>query len=418
MFYLDVYTGYESYNSQVKIIWVVNGLKQKEWFFKAGCKVILTYLFLFIGKLPTRKKTIVFESFLGRQYSDNPKAIYLYMKENYPDYQLYWSMDRRRNHSLGPLGSCILQRFSWKWMVTFFRAEYWIINSRLPLWIPKPKGTTYVQTWHGTPLKRLATDMDEVHMPGTNTKRYKQRFIKESKRWDYLLSPNAYSTAIFRRAFHFRGTVVEAGYPRNDILIHSNRPEIIHQLKQTVHLPLDKKVILYAPTWRDHKFSRIGKYKFDLKFELDKMWEQLNEDYIIVLRLHYLIAEKIDISGYANFIYDFSDYEEISTLYLMADVLITDYSSAFFDFANVRRPMLFYVDDLAEYLDKRGLYFDFNKNVPGPVVRTTEELIWELKKIEANHFQVDQTFEAFYQRFCYLEDGQASERVVKTIFNK
>src|SRR5699024_6214188 len=125
-----------------------------------------------------------------------------------------------------------LPRFGIKWTITMARAEYWITNSRLPLWIPKPKGTVYVQTWHGTPLKRLATDMDEVHMPGTDAHSYKANFIKEANKWDYLISPNVYSTEIFKRAFQFQETMIESGYPRNDILYNNNNGEKIRQLKK------------------------------------------------------------------------------------------------------------------------------------------------------------------------------------------
>src|SRR5690606_9640361 len=127
-----------------------------------------------------------------------------------------------------------VKRFSIKWLFLMARAEFWVTNSRLPLWIPKSNHTTYVQTWHGTPLKKLAADMEEVHMPGTDIIRYKNNFLKESSKWDYLISPNAYSTEIFKRAFKFNKTVVESGYPRNDFLFRANNKESIHKLKKQV----------------------------------------------------------------------------------------------------------------------------------------------------------------------------------------
>lgn len=406
--------------ASLQIRWIKT-LKLKEWLIKVRrsryIKDALKLIFSIAGKLPTRKKTIVFESFLGKQYSDNPKALYLYLNEYYPEFQLYWSVDRHSVPRFEHKNLTILPRFGLKWIFTMARAEYWITNSRLPLWIPKPKGTTYVQTWHGTPLKRLAADMDEVHMPGTDTAKYKANFIKESKKWDYLISPNSYSTDIFKRAFQFDGPMIESGYPRNDILLNENNDETVERLKEAAHLPLDKKVILYAPTWRDNQFHRVGRYKFDLEMDLHRMKEEFGDEYVIVLRLHYLVAENIDLKNYGQFVYDFSYYEDINELYLMSDVLVTDYSSVFFDFANLRRPILFFVYDLEEYRDKlRGFYFDFEENAPGPLVKTTEELISELKQMEDNRFQVDANFESFYQKFCYLEDGHASERVVKALF--
>src|SRR5699024_1867147 len=153
--------------------------------------------------------------------------------------------------------------------------------------------------------------------------------------------------------------------------------------------------------------------------DLQRMKEIFSDEYVIVLRLHYLVAENIDLSVYDKFVYDFSYYEDINELYLMADMLITDYSSVFFDYANLKRPILFFIYDLDEYRDKlRGFYFDFEHKAPGPLVKTTEELINEIKKIAANQFKVDDNFDSFYQKFCYLEDGRASERVMHTLIGK
>src|SRR5699024_4900417 len=225
-------------------------------------KKILKSIFLTASKLPVYKKVIVFESFSGKQYSDNPKALYLYIRLNYPDYKLYWSLDRYYKHKYQDKNLDILSRFSLKWILIMARSEYWITNSRLPLWIPKPKHRNYIQTWHGTPLRKLGADIKEVHMPGTNTTKYKENFLKEASKWDYLISPNAYSTEIFQRAFDFNQTIIESGYPRNDVLYTSNSTTEINKIKSRLNIPIDKKVILYAPTWRDNDYYSIGKYKF------------------------------------------------------------------------------------------------------------------------------------------------------------
>src|SRR5690625_3847632 len=281
-------------------------LKLKEWLIKVRrsryIKDALKIIFSIISKLPTKKKTIVFESFLGKQYSDNPKALYLYLNEHYPEYQLYWSVDRHSVPRFEHKDLTILPRFGLKWIFIMARADYWITNSRLPLWIPKPRGTTYVQTWHGTPLKKLAADMDEVYMPGTNTERYKRNFLKEANKWDYLVSANEYSTTIFKRAFQFKETIIESGYPRNDILINFNNNEKISELKRKAKLPLDKNVILYAPTWRDNLFYTRGRYKFNLELDLQKMQENFGKDYILILRLHYLVSDNLDLTGFENFV--------------------------------------------------------------------------------------------------------------------
>ena len=364
--------------------------------------------------LPKNKKLVVFESFLGKQYSDNPRAIYEYMVRHKPDYQMYWSIERKSIKSFEYLDIKTVPRFSVKWLLLMTRAKYWVSNSRLPLWIPKPEKTIYVQTWHGSPLKRLAADMDEVHMPGTNTIKYKKNFLKESSKWDYLISPNRYSSEIFERAFRFDKRMIESGYPRNDFLINSKTDETIKQIKEQNGLPKNKKVILYAPTWRDNQFHKKGKYKFELQMNLKRLQERFGNEYVIVLRLHYLVAENLDLTDYNDFVYDFSQYEDIRELYLISDLLITDYSSVFFDYANLKRPMLFFVYDIEEYRDHlRGFYFDFESKAPGPLVKTNEEIITEIEAIENGEFVFD---EVFYNKFCYLEDGNASKRVVEEIF--
>nr|WP_276527385.1 CDP-glycerol glycerophosphotransferase family protein [Bacillus licheniformis] len=385
----------------------ISGMVKRAYYFTFGLA----------GKLPVKKKTVIFESFAGKQYSCNPRAIYEYMKEHHPEYNLIWSVNPSYTEIFEEKNVPYIHRFTLKWLFAMARAEYWVVNSRLPLWIPKPKHTTYVQTWHGTPLKRLAVDMEEVHMPGTNTEKYKQNFTKEASKWDYLISPNRYSTEIFARAFQFNKTMIESGYPRNDFLYTDNRPETMKAIKRKMNIPEDKKVILYAPTWRDDQFYKKGKYKFDLDLNLEKLREEIGDNYVIVLRMHYLVAENFDLSPYKGFAYDFSSYEDIRELYMVSDLLITDYSSVFFDFANLKRPMIFFVPDIETYRDKlRGFYFDFEQEAPGPLVKTTEEVIEKIKETETSDYRLPDIFEPFYEKFCYLETGNSSEKVVNRIF--
>jgi len=382
-------------------------------------KAVYKTIFRLVGMLPADPKLIVFESFLGKQYSCNPRAIYEYLKQHHPEYKMYWSIDPRYASSFEGKDVRVVNRFSIQWLFLMARARYWVWNSRLPLWIPKPSHTVYLQTWHGTPLKRLAADMDEVHMPGTDTESYKRNFLTESSRWDYLISPNRYSTEIFKRAFGFKKTMLETGYPRNDILYNENSQKVQESLRRQLNIPLDKKVILYAPTWRDNEFYEKGKYKFNLELNLAKMREELGEEYVILLRMHYLIAENLDFSAYKGFAYDTSNHEDIRELYLLADLLITDYSSVFFDYGNLRRPMIFFVYDIESYRDNlRGFYFDFEKEAPGPLVKTTDEVIAEIKKLEESGSKLPENFESFYRKFSNLEDGKASQRVVEQVFKR
>ena len=370
-------------------------------------------------RLKPKSKTVVFESFLGRQYSCNPKAIYEYMCKEYPDYHLVWSIDPKHKENF--VGLDVIERFSWKWLYTMARARYWVINSRLPLWMNKPSRTTYLQTWHGTPLKKLVFDVEEVYMPGTTTEKYKQNFYLESRKWDYLISPNEYSSEIFKRAFRFDKSMLEIGYPRNDVLYKGNYAENIDLLKRELKIPLDKKVILYAPTFRDNKFYMSGNYKFDLPMDLANLKKKYGKECVILLRMHYLVAENFDLGPYRGFAYDFSNRADINDLYLVADLLITDYSSVFFDYANLGRPIAFYTYDLKDYREKlRGFYFDLVKEAPGPLVETEQGLFEVLDEfLEKGQFESHQTaYETFYQKYCYLDEGESAKQAVEQVFVK
>ena len=374
-------------------------------------------LYRLFQQLPVQKNLVLFESFLGRGYSDNPKALYLTLQKQRPELQLVWIFAKEPNAAVKAACPNWVLRNSPKYYYLMARAQYWIFNTRQPLSLKKRRETMYLQTWHGTPLKRLGLDMDEVHMPGTNTEQYKKNFSAQAKEWNYLLSPNLYSSAIFKRAFDFRGLLLETGYPRNDLLYAPDRQQQAKQIKQSLRLPPGKKVILYAPTWRDDEFVKKGQYRFNLKLDLKQMQSRLGDDYIVLLRMHYLIAEHLDLTAFDGFAYDVSAYGDIAELYLISDLLITDYSSVFFDYAHLNRPMVFFTYDLEKYASVlRGFYFDFEAVVPGPLLKESHQVIDYIEDIAIQSKQYEEKYTAFQERFCSLDDGKASQRVVNALF--
>ena len=273
----------------------------------------------------------------------------------------------------------------------------------------------FLETWHGTPLKKLVFDQEEV-MGAFPL--YKAQFYKQSRVWDYLVSANHFSTEVFRSAFRYNKEILEFGYPRNDILHSENRDQLAAALRRKLHIPEGKKTILYAPTWRDDEYYGRGEYKFALKLDLRLLKKELGPDYVVLLRTHYFIADSLDIRGLEDFAINVSKYDDISELYLISDLLITDYSSVFFDYANLKRPILFYTYDLDKYRDMlRGFYMDIETEVPGPLLFTNEELVEAIKRIDQITEQYQDRYEMFYERFCGLEDGHASERVAKRVFD-
>lgn len=370
----------------------------------------LYYIFTKLCKV--NQKIIVFESNVGRNYTGNPKYIYEEMVKRGLDKKyrcIFMVVDTKIKI---PGNAVKVRRNHLNYLYIMATAKVWVSDSRLPSFLRKRKGVHYIQTWHGTPLKKLALDMEDITMAGETTlDNYKNNFYENAQTWDYLISQNSFSTDIFRHAFAFQKTMLEIGYPRNDILMNHNPETDISKIKHKLKLPLDKKIILYAPTWRDDEYYGQGKYKFSLKLEFQKMKESLEKDYVMIVKYHYLIMDNIDWSGYEGFIYAYDLSYDISELYLVSDLLITDYSSVMFDYSLLKRPMLFYAYDLDNYKNKlRGFYFDFMNEAPGPISLTTEELICDILNYDESKYE--EKYEKFAEKYNHLDNGKASEKVV------
>lgn len=379
---------------------------------KALAKFLYIHSFL---KKPVRKDWILFESFFGKNYSDSPKYIYEYLSKTYPgSYRCIWVIDKRNSRI--PYKHKRIKRFSLRYYYYLARCGYFVFNSRQPEWAVKRPESIFLETWHGTPLKKLVFDIEDI---SSASPKYKQQVYKQSRAWDYLIAPNAFSSETFRRCFMYENAMLETGYPRNDILHAPDRDKLAVDIRRKLGIPSDKKTILYAPTWRDDEFYGKGQYKFELHMDLEYMKKMLGDEYVLLLRTHYFIADSLDVSALKGFAINLSKYDDISELYLISDILITDYSSVFFDYANLKRPMLFFTYDLEKYRDVlRGFYIDIEKEVPGPLVFTTEEVVGAIKNIDSIQKEYASRYEAFYNRFCEWEDGHASQKVVESVFNR
>jgi CDP-glycerol glycerophosphotransferase len=370
------------------------------------------YIHWFVRR-PVKKNWVLFESFFGKNYSDSPKYIYEYLAKNYGDkYKFIWVIDKKGTKI--PYKHKKIKRYGILYSYYMARCGYFVLNTRQPSWYIKRKDTVFLETWHGTPLKKLVFDQEEVTAASPL---YKEQFYRQDKKWDYLVAANQFSSETFRRCFMYPNEMLEYGYPRNDIMHHPEKERIAADLRRKLGIPEGKKTILYAPTWRDDEFYGSGQYKFTLKLDLQKMKEALGNEYVILLRTHYYIADSLDVTGVEDFAMNFSKYDDISELYLISDICITDYSSVFFDYANLRRPMLFFTYDLDKYRDVlRGFYIDMLTEVPGPLLFTTEEVIDAVKNIEDVKKKYAHRYDEFYERFCAWEDGHAAENCVKKVF--
>ena len=366
------------------------------------------------SRLPLKEDVIVFESFFGRSYSDNPKYIYEYIQRQYPGkYKCVWSVKGRFDV---PYGAKKVRRMSLAYAYYMSVAKYFVFNVRQPVWFVKRPGMRFMETWHGTPLKKLFFDIDEIYSASPGVK---ERVYIQGRDWDYFISPNAFSTRAFTSSFMYEKPFLECGYPRNDILYAPDKEELAKGLREKLGIPADKKTILYAPTWRDDEFYGAGEYKFELKLDMQKMKAALGEEYVILLRTHYYIADRLELTGMEGFAYNVSSYEDVSELYLISDVCITDYSSVFFDYANLRRPILFYTYDFEKYKNVlRGFYLDMEKDLPGPLLYDTDAVIERLNNLEETVAEYAERYERFYHAYCEWDDGNASATAAETLLSE
>ena len=383
-------------------------------------RIIKTSYNLWYKFVTVDEKTILFISFHGRGYSCNPKYLHKYLlsNEKYKDYKFVWAVKKGKGKEIS--GAKVIRYNSVKYFYYLAKSKYWIVNCKLPRHILKKENQVYLQTWHGTPLKRLAHDIQigsdaKFYRTGVSKKEMTDTYDIDVKRYNYLISPNKFSTEKFQSAFKIeRNRIIETGYPRNDYLTNITDSEI-NNLKEKYKIQKDKKVILYAPTWRDNSFNVKG-YTFKLEVNFNKWKEVLGEEYVVLFKPHYLITNKFNNDGLEEFLYTIKEDKDINELYVISDILVTDYSSVFFDYAILQRPTLFYMYDLKEYDEEiRGFYLDINKDLPGSIFTKEDDLLKKILNIEDYKKSTYKLLNDFNNTYNYLQDGHASERVIKIL---
>lgn len=370
-------------------------------------EIVRRVLYPMWRKMPVLKNVCVLESFWGREFSDNPKAIYDYMVNERPNMKYIIPMQNTLEHiEYRSENTEIVKRNSWRYMYYLARGKYFFNNVNFPDYYRKRTEAIEVQTMHGTPLKRLGLDN-----PGEIPDHLIKQFIEKCKRWDYLTIPSDYVGEIAKSAYRFEGTLLKTGYPRNDSLFEIN-DSVRKDIFEKYGLPSDKKVILYAPTWRVQG-------KFSMPMDLKKMQEILGDEYIVIIKLHHYMIPNFSLDEVKGFAYRFGRGSIISDFYKIADMLITDYSSVMFDYAILQRPMLFFTYDYDNYKDNlRGMYFDFKEDAPGPLVENTDDLIEEILHIDDYSEKYKEQIEHFTKKFIQYDTGNASKELIERVIDK
>ena len=259
---------------------------------------------------------------------------------------------------------------------------------------------------------------DVAKMAGRDAE-YQQRAARLTSYWDVLLSGSPYATACFRSAFRFSGEILEEGYPRNDVFSWPDAPARARATRERLGLADDHRtVVLYAPTFRDDNRPDAN-WRHDLELDVPRLAAELGDDHVLIVRFHPLVRESMAslVAEHPDFVIDASSYDDIQELLLISDVLITDYSSVFFDYSVLQRPILFFTYDLDRYRDElRGFYLDLESAAPGPLLRDNDAVIAALRDLEGVRQRYADRLREFRDTYAPRDDGGASDRVLDAFF--
>jgi len=343
---------------------------------------------------------VFFESFYGQNASCNPRAIDRALAELRPETARYWSTVDASVEI--PEGATRIIEGSELWWSVRATARVLVINDWLRKRYKKRGFQKVLQTWHGTPLKKIALSRPKVGL------RTRVATLLESARWDILLAQNPHSAGILRKAYAFLGPVWQEGYPRDDILLAGDASAV----RARLGIPEGVTVLLYAPTWRDDRPDHID------HLDVAAFTDALGPGYVTLIRGHSRTL-KPGRNVQASNVLDVTGYPDVSELFLVTDALITDYSSVMFDFSVTGKPVFFFAPDLDHYREQlRGFYFDLDAVALGPVVQDSEKLVTLIKDRENVREAYAVKYAAWQERFNPRDDGGAAHRVVQRMISE
>ncbi|MFI5894371.1 CDP-glycerol glycerophosphotransferase family protein [Actinoplanes sp. NPDC051513] len=354
--------------------------------------------------LPVDKGLALYAAYWYRGVTCNPAAIAAKAAELVPEVRAVWVVNPSRVAAVPP-GVDHVVAGSLPYYRALARARFAVNNVNWPNMMVKRRGTTHVMTHHGTPLKMMG--MDQLDHPASVSDVDFAGQMRRADRWDFSVTANAHTTIAWERAYPCAYETLEVGYPRNDRLAGATHAEAV-AMRERLGIDPAKRVVLYVPTHREWlpKGTQV--------LDVERLSAALGPDTVLLVRAHYFYVDvaRTPRPVGARRIVDVSGYGTVEDLYLAADVMLTDYSSAMFDFAVLDKPLVIYAPDWPVYRELRGVYFDLMAVPPGPVATTYDELV----AIFNDDRRDDAARAAFRERFCYLDDGGAAERVVRRVF--
>lgn len=358
-------------------------------------------------RMPMDESLALYAAYWYRGYSCNPAAIYEKARELAPDIRGVWVVRRDRAASMPP-GVDYVVAGTRRYYRALARAKWLINNVNFPDHAKKRPGSVHVQTHHGTPVKMMGLDQQKYPVGAAGMKF--PNLLRRSGRWDFSITSNTFSTQMWERAYPCSYEALETGYPRNDRLVNASEQEIA-AVRARLGIEPSERVVLYAPTHREHLAG------YQPPFDVDEFVAALGGSVRLLMRSHYFheLDRFAPLAASTGQVMDMSAYPSMQDLYLAADVLITDYSSAMFDYATLDRPIVIYAPDWDAYRVSRGVYLDIVAEPPGAVATTFAELVDVFRTGEVEGDAADKARGLFRRRFCALDDGRAAERVVRRV---
>lgn len=337
---------------------------------------------------PISKNKILFVSFNGKSINGNPKYIYDSLMESKEVFDCFWVYnevpDKEKIRD-----SRYVKMLSLRFLYIYSTSRLVITNDSLYGFLRKRAGQIFIQTWHGGgSYKKVGKSTSR------NSKSNRKELVNSFSVYDYFLSScNSFSKNVIKDGFDYSGSILDYGLPRNDVLIKNDLN--ITNLKHKLGLPLDKMIVLYAPTFRDS--SNIDIYNLNISEIMKQLSNKFNKDCVFIVKYHHKIKEMVHFDDVH---FDFSMHENTQEILYISDILITDYSSIIWDFSLMNKPCFLYLPDYEEYSSKQGFYIDI-KEFPGLVAYSLSELYSNINQFDEieyrkkihNHHLIMESFE-------------------------
>lgn len=367
-----------------------------------------------------KEKTILYEAFFGRGMLCNPYAIFLAMVDDpkYKEFEHIWVLDDLGKHSklmaqYNKLKNVTFVQYqSRKYLKYLCSAKYLVNNSTFPSYFTKKEGQIYINTWHGIPLKTMGFDMPNGSVEISNT-------IRNLMHTDYLLSTSPILTRMYTDAYKldglYRGEILECGYPRLDLLRNTNKNEVLARLRESgVSVDTEREIILYAPTWRGKSFSQVS-VEIDKYQEMKDYFDQYvdTSKYQLLIKVHQSVYAKLSQES-RELSYMVPATIDANEMLSITDILISDFSSIFFDFLATDRPIIFFIPDSQDYENIRGTYFDLKK-LPGSCVTKLFDLFTLISQKKYETYK-NGNYQKLKALCCNYEIGNITPRIISAIW--